>query len=166
MSGPGRAGPTAGPAGAVQADADAEAAAAAGSGSSASSCGPPATENGTDEFDVVDDWNDLEQPPGDGWEHVYHNGRRYHRYLQGRYYLPNDPQEQNREDLKHLLMMALTVCLAPWLVYSENQGADFIFWREWTLVVCASPRRCQEDYRHRDGHWYAAPNRPPPRPHN
>lgn len=32
-------------------------------------------------------------------EHVYENGRRYHRKSQGKYYLPSDESEQDRLDL-------------------------------------------------------------------
>ncbi len=32
---------------------------------------------------------------------VYENGRRYHRFRQGRYNFPNDEREQERENLKH-----------------------------------------------------------------
>jgi hypothetical protein len=31
----------------------------------------------------------------------YENGRRYHSYREGQYVLPNDEQEQDREDLLH-----------------------------------------------------------------
>ena len=34
-------------------------------------------------------------------EHVYENGRRYHSYREGQYVLPNDEQEQDRQDLLH-----------------------------------------------------------------
>ncbi|KAF7737056.1 Methyltransferase [Penicillium ucsense] len=33
--------------------------------------------------------------------HVYENGRRYHSYREGHYVLPNDEQEQDRQDLLH-----------------------------------------------------------------
>jgi hypothetical protein len=41
-------------------------------------------------------------------EHSYHNGRRYHRYRHGRYPIPNDEAEQNREDMLHTMMMEAT----------------------------------------------------------
>ncbi|KAI8624539.1 S-adenosyl-L-methionine-dependent methyltransferase [Xylariaceae sp. FL1651] len=34
--------------------------------------------------------------------HTYEHGRRYHRYKQGHYPIPNDDQEQSREEMKHL----------------------------------------------------------------
>ncbi|KAH7411286.1 S-adenosyl-L-methionine-dependent methyltransferase [Cadophora sp. MPI-SDFR-AT-0126] len=37
------------------------------------------------------------------YEHVEENGRTYHKYKQGQYYLPNDEMEQNRLDLQHHL---------------------------------------------------------------
>ncbi|KAK4176966.1 putative methyltransferase [Triangularia setosa] len=42
------------------------------------------------------------------YAHTYENGRRYHSYRYGRYPIPNDDQEQNREDMKHAMMMELT----------------------------------------------------------
>ena len=41
-------------------------------------------------------------------EHSYQNGRRYHRYRHGRYPLPNDETEQNREDMLHAMMLEAT----------------------------------------------------------
>lgn len=41
-------------------------------------------------------------------EHSYQNGRRYHRYRHGRYPLPNDEAEQNREDMLHAMMLEAT----------------------------------------------------------
>lgn len=37
------------------------------------------------------------------YEHVEENGRTYHKYKEGKYYLPNDEAEQNRLDLQHLM---------------------------------------------------------------
>lgn len=65
----------------------------------------------SDEFDPVDDWDDLDLPARDDngvWEHVYENGRRYHLYKYGRYPIPNDETEQQREDMKHAMMLELT----------------------------------------------------------
>ncbi|KAJ2969077.1 hypothetical protein NQ176_g8856 [Zarea fungicola] len=41
-------------------------------------------------------------------DHAYVNGRRYHRYRHGRYPIPNDEAEQNREDMLHTMMMEST----------------------------------------------------------
>ena len=43
------------------------------------------------------------------YKHEYEHGRRYHSYKHGRYPVPNDDQEQYREDMKHAMMMELTV---------------------------------------------------------
>jgi len=43
------------------------------------------------------------------YKHEFEHGRRYHSYKHGRYPVPNDDQEQYREDMKHALMMELTV---------------------------------------------------------
>jgi len=40
--------------------------------------------------------------------HAHENGRRYHAYKNARYPIPNDDIEQNREELKHALMLELT----------------------------------------------------------
>lgn len=37
----------------------------------------------------------------------YENGRRYHRFREGTYNFPNDEMEQDREDLKHALVVKL-----------------------------------------------------------
>ncbi|KAF5006273.1 hypothetical protein FDECE_7339 [Fusarium decemcellulare] len=42
------------------------------------------------------------------YEHSFENGRRYHRYRHGRYPLPNDEAEQNREDMLHAMMLEAT----------------------------------------------------------
>jgi len=41
-------------------------------------------------------------------DYEFENGRRYHAYASGRYLLPNDDAEQEREDMKHSTV--LTVC--------------------------------------------------------
>ncbi|KAI5777239.1 S-adenosyl-L-methionine-dependent methyltransferase [Geopyxis carbonaria] len=41
-------------------------------------------------------------------DYVYENGRRYHRFQEGKYFLPNDEQEQDRLDLfHHVLLLCL-----------------------------------------------------------
>ncbi|KAH8886741.1 S-adenosyl-L-methionine-dependent methyltransferase [Thozetella sp. PMI_491] len=40
-------------------------------------------------------------------DYPYENGRRYHRFLEGRYAFPNDEPEQEREDLKHYCIVML-----------------------------------------------------------
>lgn len=50
------------------------------------------------------------------YAHTYENGRRYHTFRNGRYPIPNDDTEQNREDMKHAMMLELTngkLFLAP-----------------------------------------------------
>ncbi|KAF6814098.1 methyltransferase domain-containing protein [Colletotrichum plurivorum] len=36
-------------------------------------------------------------------DYVFENHRRYHKYMEGRYLLPNDEPEQEREDMKHAM---------------------------------------------------------------
>lgn len=40
-------------------------------------------------------------------EHVYENGRRYHNFRAGKYYLPNDDAEQERLDMFHHVWLSL-----------------------------------------------------------
>ncbi|GJC84205.1 hypothetical protein ColLi_07043 [Colletotrichum liriopes] len=43
------------------------------------------------------------------YAHENSNGRSFHRYRHGRYPMPNDQTEQNREDMKHAMLLELTV---------------------------------------------------------
>lgn len=43
------------------------------------------------------------------YAHEYAHGRRYHSYKHGKYPIPNDDFEQNREDMKHAMIMEVTV---------------------------------------------------------
>jgi hypothetical protein len=50
------------------------------------------------------------------YAYVEENGRRYHKYKEGKYYFPNDEAEQDRLDLKHhlfLLTLDGKLALAP-----------------------------------------------------
>ncbi|KAI9837031.1 MAG: hypothetical protein M1819_000680 [Sarea resinae] len=40
-------------------------------------------------------------------QYSFENGRRYHKFREGRYAFPNDESEQEREDLKHAMLVAL-----------------------------------------------------------
>lgn len=40
-------------------------------------------------------------------DYMFENNRRYHKFKEGRYLLPNDEVEQNREDMKHCMVMLL-----------------------------------------------------------
>lgn len=64
-----------------------------------------------DEFDPITDWDSsqLSDVASYVYEHCYENGRRYHAYKHGRYPVPNDDQEQDREDMKHAMLMEVTV---------------------------------------------------------
>ncbi|GAW25906.1 putative methyltransferase domain-containing protein [Rosellinia necatrix] len=39
------------------------------------------------------------------YQHSFQNGRRYHKYRHGKYPIPNDEHEQNREDMLHAMML-------------------------------------------------------------
>lgn len=89
------------------------------------------------EFDPTDI-----DPQSEAWQsidssvyrHHYENGRRYHKYRYGRYPIPNDDGEQNRDDLKHAMHMELTECCAfsdVFPVYSKLTLA------QWQHLLCA-----------------------------
>jgi hypothetical protein len=40
-------------------------------------------------------------------DHTFENGRRYHKFREGRYAFPNDEGEQEREDMKHAMIVNL-----------------------------------------------------------
>ena len=50
------------------------------------------------------------------FDYVYENGRRYHRFREGRYLFPNDDAEQERENIKHemaVMLLSNKLHLAP-----------------------------------------------------
>lgn len=40
-------------------------------------------------------------------DYAFENGRRYHKFREGSYNFPNDDSEQDREDMKHAMMVNL-----------------------------------------------------------
>jgi hypothetical protein len=48
-------------------------------------------------------------------DYTFENGRRYHKFREGQYNFPNDDSEQDREDMKHNMMVNLcqTLHFAP-----------------------------------------------------
>jgi hypothetical protein len=40
-------------------------------------------------------------------DYIFENGRRYHKFRDGAYNFPNDDAEQDREDMKHAMMVTL-----------------------------------------------------------
>jgi hypothetical protein len=40
-------------------------------------------------------------------DYAFEHGRRYHKYQEGRYLFPNDESEQEREDMKHAMIVNL-----------------------------------------------------------
>lgn len=80
------------------------------------------TQAGTGAIDVDHAQLELESDPGyesDGAsfastslsssvrDYLFENGRRYHRFREGRYNFPNDEPEQDREDMKHACVKML-----------------------------------------------------------
>lgn len=81
-----------------------------------------ATEQAEDEIEIDSDNYDTSSDAGyetDGAgsvstslsssvrDYAFENGRRYHRYREGAYNFPNDDLEQEREDMKHAMMVNL-----------------------------------------------------------
>lgn len=64
---------------------------------------------GDDEFDTISElFDDTTSVTSSIYAHTYELGRRYHSFKNGRYPIPNDDFEQNREDMKHAMLMELT----------------------------------------------------------
>lgn len=65
-----------------------------------------------DEFDVTEDWESRSSGTtsitSSIYAHSYEHGRRYQYFKYGRYPIPNDDDEQNREDMKHAMLLELT----------------------------------------------------------
>ncbi|KAH8691983.1 S-adenosyl-L-methionine-dependent methyltransferase [Talaromyces proteolyticus] len=72
----------------------------------------PASEPGEeDEFDVNEGWETRSDGSASAistiYAHTYEHGRRYQCFKNGRYPIPNDDNEQDREDMKHAMMLEL-----------------------------------------------------------
>jgi|GEM_PF-6768704 len=63
------------------------------------------TNDGTSDASY-EDWSSFSQSV---YEDELSHGRRYHGFRKGRYPLPNDRQEQQREETNHAMMMELSV---------------------------------------------------------
>ncbi|KFZ23353.1 hypothetical protein V502_02174 [Pseudogymnoascus sp. VKM F-4520 (FW-2644)] len=65
---------------------------------------------GDDEFDAISELfeDDTTSVTSSIYAHTYERGRRYQSFKNGRYPIPNDDFEQNREDMKHAMLMELT----------------------------------------------------------
>lgn len=65
-----------------------------------------------DEFDTTDGIDTRSTGSASAtssiYAHTYENGRRYQCFKNGRYPIPNDDNEQDREDMKHAMMLELT----------------------------------------------------------
>lgn len=64
------------------------------------------------EPDFEDDGYDISQPDDGSMsitpnilDHTFAHGRRYHKFLEGTYNFPNDPSEQEREEIKHAVVV-------------------------------------------------------------
>jgi hypothetical protein len=65
---------------------------------------------GDDEFDATSELfkGGTTSVTSSVYAHSYERGRRYQSFKNGRYPIPNDDLEQNREDMKHAMLMELT----------------------------------------------------------
>ncbi|KAK2054350.1 methyltransferase domain-containing protein [Colletotrichum caudatum] len=61
-----------------------------------------------EEGSMADDGTDSTSLNSSVYEHSFRNGRRYHKFRHGRYPIPNDETEQNREDMLHAMMLEVT----------------------------------------------------------
>jgi hypothetical protein len=52
--------------------------------------------------------------------HVWEKGRRYNKFREGQYALPNDEGEQNREDMKHAMTLMLCDGLLHFAPIAKN----------------------------------------------
>lgn len=98
------------------------------------------TQAGTGAIDVDQAQLDLESDPGyesdrasfastslssSVRDYLFENGRRYHRFREGRYNFPNDEAEQDREDMKHACVKMLcqnNLYFAP--IADDPHGGD------------------------------------------
>jgi hypothetical protein len=64
----------------------------------------PSPEDGFD-FDPADDWSSTTSLRSSVLDYPIENDRTYHKFKEGRYPLPNDPDEQERLDLQHHLFL-------------------------------------------------------------
>lgn len=64
-----------------------------------------------DEFDLTDGYDTASTGSTSAtssiYAHTIENGRRYQHFKNGRYPIPNDDEELNREDMKHAMLMEL-----------------------------------------------------------
>lgn len=61
-----------------------------------------------DEFYPESVTSDFASASSSVYAHTYEKGRRYQTFKNSRYPIPNDDQEQMREDMKHAMLMELT----------------------------------------------------------
>lgn len=93
------------------------------------------TQAGTGAIDVDHDQLELESDPGyesdrasfastslssSVRDYLFENGRRYHRFREGRYNFPNDEAEQDREDMKHACVKMLCQNQLYFAPFDEN----------------------------------------------
>jgi hypothetical protein len=86
--------------------------------------GPAGVETGAEYHNVIEVDTDIVGRDDEGYQtdvrsakstsisssvrdYVFENNRRYHKFKEGRYLIPNDDEEQEREDMKHALVLNL-----------------------------------------------------------
>jgi hypothetical protein len=81
---------------------------------------PSETEQSTDGLEILSHdeqyapWDEVSSSAtsvqSNAYEHEIAHGRRYHGFEKGRYPLPNDIEEQKREETVHAMLLELLVC--------------------------------------------------------
>lgn len=72
----------------------------------------PRDEHDSDEFSLTDGYETASSSGSTSvtssiYAHTFENGRRYQHFKNGRYPIPNDEDELNREDMKHAMLLEL-----------------------------------------------------------
>lgn len=125
----------------------------------------PATEPGEeDEFDVTEGWETRSDGSASAdssiYAHTYEHGRRYQSFKNGRYPIPNDDNEQDREDMKHAMMLELMdgelffapVGGNPQNILDIGTGTGELFSQGGTAAVVITGLTCAL-YRHLGNRW-------------
>jgi hypothetical protein len=69
--------------------------------------GPQTADSGDDGFDLESHYAASTSLSSSVRDYVFENNRRYHKFKEGRYLIPNDEPEQEREDMKHSMIVNL-----------------------------------------------------------
>lgn len=106
-----------------------------------------------DEFELTEQWDNSSSAStsitSSIYRHSYENGRRFHSYKYGRYPLLNDDIEQNRENIKHAMMLEVTdgrLYYAPLSPYAQkiiDIGTGTGIWAIEGMLASLESEMCQ-----------------------